>query len=408
MMWIGTEAALERLGVRVQTLYAYVSRGRVEARPDPDDPRRSLYSSADIDGLVRRRVRGRRAVAVAQEAIAWGEPVLDSAVSTVLAGRLVYRGADAVVLAETASLETVAALLWQAPETAFPTTRQAPGPPATPTRGALFERLAERAGGAPDALGRPAPALRSDAAEIVGEMAAAVAGVAAEPGERVHDQVVRGWSPDQDPDPVAAGVVRRALVLLADHELNASTFAARVAASTGASLAASALCGFSALSGPLHGAAGQAVATLAREAGREGRGPGAAGAGEAGRGGPGVRPSEAVPARRCARGGAASPVRTAADLSYAQPQRAGAFRAGAERRFRPGRRRRPLRFPGRRAVPAVRARPLRRLAGARHRAGWGGPPDPAAGALYGARAASDLMRPDATGRGQATSRELIR
>jgi citrate synthase len=52
-----------------------------------------------------------------------------------------------------------------------------------------------------------------------------------------------------------ADIVRRALVLVADHELNPSTFAARVAASTGASLAAAALAGFAALTGPLHGQA---------------------------------------------------------------------------------------------------------------------------------------------------------
>ncbi|MBE7220113.1 MAG: hypothetical protein INR64_16710 [Caulobacteraceae bacterium] len=64
--------------------------------------------------------------------------------------------------------------------------------------------------------------------------------------------------------------MRRALVLLADHELNVSTFAARVTASSGASLAASVLAGLSALSGPLHGRAGLAVAHLVDEAAREG------------------------------------------------------------------------------------------------------------------------------------------
>ena len=56
------------------------------------------------------------------------------------------------------------------------------------------------------------------------------------------------------------------LVLVADHELNASAFAARVAASTGASLAASALAGLSTLTGPRHGMATAAVRTFAREA----------------------------------------------------------------------------------------------------------------------------------------------
>ena len=64
--------------------------------------------------------------------------------------------------------------------------------------------------------------------------------------------------------PRAADVLRRALVLMADHELNASTFAARVTASTGASLAACLLTGLSTLTGPLHGGAAAAVQALMR------------------------------------------------------------------------------------------------------------------------------------------------
>ena len=37
--WLDRRTALARLGVRSQTLYAYVSRGRVAMRPDPADPR---------------------------------------------------------------------------------------------------------------------------------------------------------------------------------------------------------------------------------------------------------------------------------------------------------------------------------------------------------------------------------
>ena len=61
-------------------------------------------------------------------------------------------------------------------------------------------------------------------------------------------------------------MIRRILVLVADHELNASAFAARVAASTGASLAASALAGLATLSGPRHGGATAAVRKFAGEA----------------------------------------------------------------------------------------------------------------------------------------------
>jgi citrate synthase len=61
-----------------------------------------------------------------------------------------------------------------------------------------------------------------------------------------------------------ADLVRQTLVLLADHDLNASTFACRVAASTGASMAACLLAGLCALSGPVHGGAAAALLRLIR------------------------------------------------------------------------------------------------------------------------------------------------
>ena len=113
--WIGRSEALDRLGVRPQTLYAYVSRGLIGAQADPDDPRRSLYMSADIERLAARRRRGRKAGAIAASAIAWGEPSLPTSISTIDRGRLIYRGVDAVTLSASASLEGAAPLLWALP-----------------------------------------------------------------------------------------------------------------------------------------------------------------------------------------------------------------------------------------------------------------------------------------------------
>ena len=53
--WLTAKQAMEALGVRPQTLYAYVSRGRVEARARDDDPRKSVYRAADIERLARRK-----------------------------------------------------------------------------------------------------------------------------------------------------------------------------------------------------------------------------------------------------------------------------------------------------------------------------------------------------------------
>lgn len=61
------------------------------------------------------------------------------------------------------------------------------------------------------------------------------------------------------PDPYTARVLDLALILHADHELNASTFAARVAAGTLADMYAAITAAISALSGPLHGGANEQV-----------------------------------------------------------------------------------------------------------------------------------------------------
>ena len=127
--WISAEAACDRLGVRAQTLYAYVSRGRVQVRPDPGDSRRSLYRAADIAALTERKSRSRKVSEVATGAIHWGEPVLSSAITTVSGGRLFYRGRDAIRLAETETLESVARLLRGGHGVALKRTER-PEPPA--------------------------------------------------------------------------------------------------------------------------------------------------------------------------------------------------------------------------------------------------------------------------------------
>jgi citrate synthase len=70
--------------------------------------------------------------------------------------------------------------------------------------------------------------------------------------------------------PKPAEILRAALILSADHELNASAFAVRVVASTGASLAACLMGGLAAFSGPLHGGTTSLVEVLFDEAERRG------------------------------------------------------------------------------------------------------------------------------------------
>lgn len=255
IQWIPADAALARLGVKPQTLYAYVSRRLVDARPDPADPRRSLYRAADIESLAARRRRSRKRAQVAAEAIDWGEPVLDSALTCIVGGRLYYRGQDAAQLAESATLEEVAARLW--------------GVEAAPS----FDE-----GSSSGALARSPPTVGpGDLAAVFAAVAAAAGGPAAWPAQRIagrvletvagagvgaaHERLAAAWGA-----PEGADLIRRALVLACDHELNPSAFAARLAGSTGANLPACVLAGLAALSGPAHGGVTQAMGRLARAA----------------------------------------------------------------------------------------------------------------------------------------------
>jgi citrate synthase len=247
MAWLTATEALAALGVQPQTLYANVSRGRIRAKPDPKDPRRSLYDS------------GRRTVAaVAAEAIGWGDPVLASSVSTVAEGRLLYRGHDAIALSQSAGLEDVARLLWEVGKVQiiFAERFVAVEPPVDPLQSALTA-LAKRAGSDPPSRGRSQSVLAEEAAGLVGEIAAAMLGHADRKSASLHRWMATAWRVRKAED-----ALRRALVLLADHELNASTFATRVAISTGASLSAGLIAGLATLSGPLHGGAVTAVRAL--------------------------------------------------------------------------------------------------------------------------------------------------
>jgi citrate synthase len=255
--WIDRDTVLAALGVKAQTLYAYVSRGQIEMRPDPADSRRSLYRSDDVAELATRRARGRRSSAIAASTLSWGEPTISTRIATIQHGQIIYRGLDAVAFAETATLEDAASLLWDTRETiTFACKGQSASDP--------FTALAALVPGASPLMGRGSERWFQDASDAIATLAISLG---AKPGTApVHKRLAHSWSLGI----AAAERIRRALVLMADHELNASTYAVRVAASTGASIAASLLAGLATLSGPRHGGASAAVFALLKEAEQDG------------------------------------------------------------------------------------------------------------------------------------------
>src|SRR5580765_7293998 len=112
--WLPMDEACRVLGVRPQTIYAYVSRGKLEVMPDPGDSRRSLYRAEDVAGMAKRKLAGRKRETLAANALFGSEPSIPTALCSFFRGRPYYRGQDAVSLARSAKLEDVAQLLWGA------------------------------------------------------------------------------------------------------------------------------------------------------------------------------------------------------------------------------------------------------------------------------------------------------
>jgi len=278
--WVDSRTAARHLGVHLRTLYAYVSRGMVRSVAG-EQGRPRLYALDDLDRLrVRRDARAGHG-AVAAGALRWGEPVLDSAITAITPRGPAYRGQLATTLAEQgARFENVAELLWSGylPDEPVLWPRGAPpvaqlgklvpyGSPPVEVMRVLIEVAAladpQRRDARPDAIiSRGRGLIPLLAAALAPDFAAATV-TRALGGSSVSIIAARALGLDDE----AARILDVALVLLADHELNASSFTARVAASTDADPYACVVAALATLSGAKHGSAAELVARFADEVG---------------------------------------------------------------------------------------------------------------------------------------------
>ena len=268
---INADEAARRLGVRRETVYAYVSRGLIRSEAQ-GGTRERLYHREDVEALVRRRQGRRDPARAAADALSWGAPVLESELTLIRDGELYYRGEPAETLAASSTFEDVAGLLWgRLPEAGIPDAL--PSLPRSWTRwSALLAGLpplerfqvALAATGAGDAGAydtSPAAVHRTGAAVL--RLLAGVA-IGAEPSRApIAELLQRGWVPKQ---PRTRAAIEAALILWADHELNVGTFTVRCVASAHATPYAAVSAGLSALRGGLHGGATERVEALFDEA----------------------------------------------------------------------------------------------------------------------------------------------
>jgi len=278
--WLNSREASERLGVKLATLYAYASRGLITSLPG-ERPHARLYAKEDVERLRTRHVARSGHGPVAASALRFGEPVLETRISDVGPEGPRYRGQSAIQLCrEGVSFERVAELLWTS---SLP---DAAGPVASlsyePAR--LWPLFTGRASLPKMAFMLAALALTdrhrhaaSDEAEFARARAlfhclarATSARAPRRPAERrVAGTLLAALRVPPKNNLVAA--VDRALVLCAEHELNASTFAARVAASAGADLYACLGAAVNTLSGSAHGGMCDRVEALIASTGSRAR-----------------------------------------------------------------------------------------------------------------------------------------
>ncbi|OLL31141.1 citrate synthase [Burkholderia sp. SRS-W-2-2016] len=264
--WITLTEAARQLGVQAQTVYAYVSRGAIAVMPDPQDPRKSLYRAEDVAGLYRKKQVGRKREALAAGMIFGTEPCIYSGITTFSKGRPYYRGRDGIRLADTATLEEVATLLWNARAPISFDAGDLPLHGDERGRQCAFTSLAALAASGHSTLGRTDSALHVEAGRLVALIAQAFGARRDATASTTHERLALGWRQDR----AGAELIRRAMVLVADHEITSSAFAARITASTGASLPGCLLTGLATLSGPLHGDASGRVRAVFDDVGRLG------------------------------------------------------------------------------------------------------------------------------------------
>ncbi|MFF7947819.1 citrate synthase [Streptomyces griseorubiginosus] len=260
---LSTKEAAELLGVKPETVYAYVSRGQLSSRRVPGG-RGSTFDAKEVETLARRNRRESGG-----SPGSGGELSVRTRITFIDRDRYYFRGVDATDLAARHSYEEIAEWLWTgqlhpgvtftAPESSVQAARRAVD--ALPEHTSPTDRLrvAAIAAAAADPLrfDLSEEAVLGTARTLIPTLVAALPPVTRNQRRDDGPLAHRLWTrlSGRKPDDASLRALDTALGLLVDHDLAASTLAVRVAASARAHAYAAVSAGLGVLEGPLHGAA---------------------------------------------------------------------------------------------------------------------------------------------------------
>ena len=230
-LYLTADAAAAALGISRPSLYAYVSRKGIRSQPIPGK-RTRLYWREDIERLSGSKPEPRH---LPSDSIL----VPNTNLTLITETGLFFRGRSAVALSADKTLEDVAALLWdQEKATIFPD--------AAPVLPAGIRKARAALRGLPSSVraisllsileassarnyDQTAVGFASVGAQLLRWYASMVVGIEQPTAEPIHQMLARGMAAPSDFD----DIIRRILVLFADHELTAATYTVRAVANTG-------------------------------------------------------------------------------------------------------------------------------------------------------------------------------
>ncbi|NVN98072.1 MAG: hypothetical protein HXX17_02035 [Geobacteraceae bacterium] len=261
--------ASERLGVSRNTLYSYVSRGLIRSEPTAPKSKTCKYHALDVDRMVTNSGLYKTPAKALQGSTAWGVPIMESAITMIDTETFYYRGHCVPVLALEQSFEEVLTILWGKSD-------KQPTVPDSSLQRIADNALKQRSGNSTVDLFLHVLAqlnhadVRTYSFSRESTISAGVMMISSFlriltgrwSARRIAEQLTEVWQLDHS----LAQLIDSALILVADHELNISTFTARCTASAGCSPYAAVAAATHAFWGRRHGGNTERIRGLFDEA----------------------------------------------------------------------------------------------------------------------------------------------